>query len=111
MKPKEEFFRYKIDKIFSTHFQKTSAIISLLGCAGVMIDNLDTNDKNLPMEAKYACALVASTLLACISDTPRLTMQMQDSPYAMSEQTQESIHRRMKQVITEIYNSLEADEV
>lgn len=106
-------FTYKISKLIPEE-HRILMIETLLGTSGILtqfiINNLKI--KTLPDEIKYACALTANNILNLISDKEKIDFEnMSEKSFEMSEQIQESIYRRMKYVVEELYKNFQENDL
>lgn len=112
MENRSDIFMEKIKSKLSSDELKTSMIVTLLGCSGVLAEFIADNftPKDVPIEVQYSVALTAGNIMALIHDRGELSPLDFSKDYKMSEQTQERIHRVMKKVIYMLYEQLKSEE-
>jgi hypothetical protein len=110
-----EPFLEKLNEKFENDSDKINCIATLLGCSARMVEFISKNYKvqNLEPEMKYLFTLVASQVIGLTQDgkVEAKDMHEETKPYFMGEQTQERIYRTMKDIVTELYQSLQEKEV
>jgi len=110
-------FKEKIKQLVTTDADRVSMLASLLGMSAVLTEYVmeqaiqDGDLDDLPPIVKYACALVSGNMAAFMSDGKNGSLiDLSDAEYAVGEQTQEKIYRKMKWVVGVLYHQMNEDE-
>lgn len=111
---KDAALHKRINRLCKSSDAKCSMIATLLGSGGTLLalvqDRIDMNDLN--DHEKYACALIAGNLMTFSSDNTNVdfTHFPMDNEYKIGEQAQESIFRKLRLVIKNLYKLIEDKE-
>lgn len=105
---RQETFIEKLDRIVP---DKLLLIATLTGCAGILCEFVHDKHKpdELPPMVGYAMTILAGNMIAIIADHEVLPLSKDFSSYRMSEQSQETILRVMKIVVTDLYKSIQEE--
>ena len=113
MNTNDDQFINKIKKAIPDEENRILLIATLLGTGGCLIEFIMQNcdPSRLPVAVRYACSITAGNLMAFISDDDDIkAIDMTKEHYVMSEQTQETIYRKMKWIVEKLYESIHKNE-
>lgn len=109
----DENFLVRIDKIVPRNEDKCLLILTLLGASASTIEFItnEHNIKNIPIEIRYACAVLAGNIKSFMKNQPIEFINFpHEKEYIMSEQKEERIYRKMKYIVEMMYKNLEEEE-